>query len=61
MTPGRIVAVLVIYWSIVPFFPVMIGGWFGFLGGSVSVWLVYLLLNHTPKATKGGWESVSAR
>lgn len=57
MTPGRIVAVLFIYWAITPFFPGMRSGLIGFLGGSVSVWLVYLLLSHTPKATKGGWES----
>lgn len=57
MKPVRIVAVIFIYWLVVQFFPVLSRGWPGFLGGVVTVWLLYLLLSHTPESRNGGWES----
>lgn len=57
MKPLQIVAVIFIYWLVAQFFPVLGKGLFGFLGGVVTVYLLYLLLKHTPESRKGEWES----
>lgn len=55
--PLYIVAVICIYWVVAQFFPVLGRGLVGFLGGVVTVYLLYLLLSHTPESRKGNWES----
>lgn len=55
--PLHIVTVISIYWVVAQFFTVLGKGLFGFLGGVVTVYLLYLLLKHTPESRKGNWES----
>lgn len=52
MRPGAIVAVLAAWWITVSQFHGLGRGWPGFVGGCVSVWLVYLLLRSTPKRSQ---------
>lgn len=53
MKPARIVLWLFVGWLAVQFFPALGRGWLGFIGGCVAVWLLYVLLSHTPERPRG--------
>jgi hypothetical protein len=54
MKPARIVLVLFLGWLALQFFPALGRGWPGFIGGCITVWLIYVLLRHTPENSRGG-------
>jgi membrane associated rhomboid family serine protease len=51
--PAWIVCLLFLGWLILQFFPTLGRGWFGLIGGCITVWLIYLLLRHTPDRPRG--------
>jgi hypothetical protein len=53
MKPAHIVFLLFFGWMIEQFFPALGRGWLGLIGGCLTVWLIYLLLQHTPDSPRG--------
>lgn len=52
MKPARIVLMLFLGWLAVQFFPALGRGLPGFIGGCIGVWLIYVLLRHTPENSR---------
>lgn len=59
MRPVQLVALLLLGWLAVQFFPWLGRGWPGLIGGCIGVWVLYLLLSHSPDIKGEGWGSRS--